>query len=93
MTDVIVIDEEFEAAATAATTAGNELNALITSYLAIMRHASTGGTVAGDAAEALRKLVAKAEALQNQFSRCSESFSAAVNSFLSAVDTADTYLY
>ncbi len=93
MHDVIVVDEDFSESASRTQAAAEQIESILDRYLDIMKTASSAGAVSGEAAEALRSYVAEAEGLRGIVSKTDASHSAAIRSFLSRIDEADSFLY
>ena len=93
MHDVIVVDEEFEAAESCVSQACAQLEDVIAIYLNIMSEAATQGTISGSVAEALRAFVGSAREMQTMIQNVRQQHSAASKGFLSAIDAADQFLY
>ena len=93
MHDVIVVDEDFSASASRTQAAAEQIESILDRYLAIMKTASSAGAVSGETAEALSSYVAEAESLRGILSQIDASHSAQIQSFLSRIDEADSFLY
>lgn len=93
MHDVIVVDEEHVNASSNFITICSSIDGLVDRYIGLMEKAYQTGLMSGTAAEALQVYVEYAKTLQGAASIIAGRNSEIGQSFLAAIDTADTYLF
>ena len=93
MHDVLIVDEEFDAAAKAVSEVCGKIDALVGKYLDILNRCTVKEVMDGETAESLRAFADYAERLRNEAGKLASSHEAAKKNFLTQVDDTDSYLY
>lgn len=91
--ELIIDDEYCKAMGTYFTKQGQQLDQMISDYVAILQDVRNKAIVSGDVAKALSAYISYAEKLKKQIGNISTSASNQINSFLTKVDAADQYLF
>ena len=93
MSEIIIVDEEFQEMAEAIRLQTEETERIVESLIEAFEKITTELTVEGNVAENFKTLKQEIESLKGQFSDSYDEVSQAVEEFINEVDTADDFLY
>lgn len=91
--ELIIDDDYCRSMGAYFTKQGQQLDQMISEYVAILQDVRSNAIVSGDVATALSAYISYAERLNKQIGNISTNASNQITAFLKKVDTADQYLF